>query len=98
MKYLTLSADYLDYSLKDDLGQPADRKVIPLEVREQLEAWNVDYQSIILMTNEERASPEVMETISELDRRGASLAAIIADSLPGAPKVAYYSEGLLRRL
>jgi len=98
MKYLTLSADYIDYSLKDDSGEPLDRALIPSDVLGELRAWNADYQSIILLSVEERASQDVFDKIQHLDVRGVSLAAIVADSVSGAPKVTYYSEGLLRRL
>jgi hypothetical protein len=98
MKYLTLSADYLDYSLKDDSGEPVDRALIPPGILEELEAWNVDYQSIIPLSVEERASKEVLDKIQSLDSRGVSLAMVVANSIPSAPRATYYSEGLLRRL
>jgi hypothetical protein len=98
MKYLILSADYIDYSLKDDLGNSVDRMLMPRIIQDELEAWNVEYQLIIPLSIEERASRETRDKIRDLDSRGISLAAIIADSMADHPKVAYYSEGLMRRV
>jgi hypothetical protein len=98
MKYLTLSADYLDYSLQGDSGEPVDRALIPPDIVGELEDWNADYQSIIPLPTEERASKEILDKIQHLDSRGVCLAANVASSIPGAPKAIYYSEGLLRRL
>jgi hypothetical protein len=98
MKDLTLAADYLDYSLKEDTGESVHPVLLSSEVLRELEAWNSDYQSTICLPVEERASPQVLDKIQHLDARGLTLATIVEDSIVSALKVAYYSEGLQRRL
>jgi hypothetical protein len=98
MTYLVLSADYMDYSLRDPVGEEVDRSTIPSALTAMLEGWNREYQSVIPLSMERRAEPDAARRIEALDRAGQELARLVAQTLPQIREVEYYSEGLLRRL
>ena len=95
MRYLVLSADYLDFSIRDVADGEIDRGGLSTELSQALLAWNSDYQSIIRLTVNERSREDVREQIGELDRRGKMLAQRLASDLPDVREVRYYSEGKL---
>ncbi|GAB3769473.1 hypothetical protein [Microlunatus parietis] len=98
MKYLTLAADYLEPSIRDDgSGEQISpgESGIPADLAQEIRSWNDRYQQVIPASTQQR---ETMKTeISELDQLGLDLAGRIAAAL-GDAKVRYYSEGLLRHL
>ncbi len=100
MKYLTLAADYGQLALRDEQAGPLNAAdlAIPAELADELERWNRRYQQIIPLGTNERRSGETATLIDELDRDGLELAKRLADAFPEGAKVAYYSEGRLRRL
>ncbi len=59
----------------------------------ELESWVSEYQEIIPMTQEQRATEK--EKISKLDIKGISIKQKIIEHFNGDVKVKYYSEGLL---
>lgn len=97
MRYLTLSADYLNPSLRDQSeGRVAiDRAGLPPELVARIVAWNDEYQVVVQLDLSERRA--INSRIEELDESGAALAAEIERALAPS-KVSYYSEGLLRML
>lgn len=95
MRYLTLSADYMEPSLRDEkLGRlDVHRAGLSEDLAARIVAWNVEYQVVIPRgLNERRAMTDLIE---ELDARGAKLAHEVERELTPA-KVRYYSEGWLR--
>ncbi len=98
MKYLTLAADYLEPSIRDD-GSGAQSSPgelgIPADLAQEIRSWNDRYQPVIPASTRQR---DTMKTeISELDKIGLDLAGRISVAL-GDAKVRYFSEGLLRHL
>ena len=100
MRYLTLSADYGDLSLRDEAVGAVDLVSLGLagDLLGDLQAWNSRYQPIIPMDMEERQFDGAAGLIDELDELGLALAGRLADALGGGAKVKYYSEGRLRYL
>src|SRR5262245_51913619 len=100
MMYLTLSADYLEFSLRDEsAGQVSPGKLgLPDELVAELDRWNTRYQPVIPMGTAERQEEGVSSLIRELDQVGQELANRIAGAVLGKPKVRYYSEGWLKYL
>ncbi len=98
MRYLTLSADYIDYSIKDAADGEIDRRELSTELTGALDAWNADYQSIVRLGVSERTSAIIAEQIDVLDHRGKALAEAIASDLADVREVRYYSEGKLAYL
>lgn len=95
MMYLSLSADAYQPSLRDEQEGSVSLDLLPHEIRDQLQAWNSEYQPVVQMTREERAT--AVGLIDDLDRRGMDIASRIETALAPA-KVRYYSEGRLRSL
>lgn len=95
MRYLTLSADYMQPSLRDHSeGQIAvDLAGFSDDLVARLIAWNSEYQVMVPLDLSERRS--LVRSIEKLDARGVALAAEIERALAPA-KVTYYSEGWLR--
>ncbi len=94
VRYLTLSADYKELSLRDESGgqvSPVDLNLAP-ELQRALEAWNLEYQRIIRFDAGQRT--RVAPEIKALDDRGIQLAADIRRACQPEAKVSYYSEGL----
>lgn len=90
--YLTLSADYLRWSLRDaDPGKDALPHLSP-DLRDELDQWNERYQPVVPLDRDARLP--VAELIDELDVQGQDLATRIESALAPA-KVRYYSEGHL---
>ncbi|WP_147915165.1 hypothetical protein [Rhodococcus rhodnii] len=98
MKYLRLSADYSHLGLTAVGAGPVDVRSLdaPRGLVDDLEKWNADYQPIIQMSRNERASEGAQERIRSLDIRGMDLADRLASESAESCKVEYYSEGLLR--
>ncbi|REJ06736.1 hypothetical protein DY023_05110 [Microbacterium bovistercoris] len=99
MRYLVLSADYMDPNLRDDeSGSEFDVDVVN-EVSPSLAAdiveWNNSYQAVIPMDLAARVA--AADLIGQLDGRGLDLAGRIEEELRPA-RVHYYSEGLLKSL
>ncbi|MEU1883356.1 hypothetical protein ABZ470_39135 [Streptosporangium sp. NPDC020072] len=95
MRYLVLSADYLDFSIRDVADGEIDRDGIPAELQDQLRDWNSDYQSIVALGDVDRSEAAVAEQIANLDQRGKVLAGALASILLNVGEVRYYSEGKL---
>lgn len=97
MRYLTLSADYMEARIRDEATGSADVAGVGLSAKltEEIVQWNHEYQYVIPLDLDERRSrsPE----IDRLDEHGRALARRVADELAPA-KVRYYSEGWLRYL
>lgn len=99
-RYLTLAADYLEVSLRDEatgrleLGDLA----LPRDLVEDLVAWNERYQAVIPMDLDERQAEVTSALIEELDGAGQALASRVAQVLADDSKVKYYSEGRLQLL
>ena len=100
MRYLTLAADYQEPSVRDEGSGSVsvDNLGIPAELRDDLLAWNARYQAIVPMSMEERRAGPWAALIDELDRSGLKLAERLGAAVGDDAKVAYYSEGRLRRL
>jgi hypothetical protein len=100
MTYLTLSADYLEFSLRDEGANPVlpSELGLPDELVAELNDWNSRYQIIIPVDMTERQTDEMSSLIRELDESGRQLADHIARVAPVRSKVRYYSEGWLRYL
>lgn len=98
MMHLTLSADYLGFSLRDGAAEVVTPQDLGLsaELVAELDHWNSRYQSIIPMEMAERQEGRPSSLIRELDQAGQELADRIANIVPGKFKVRYYSEGLLK--
>jgi hypothetical protein len=98
--YLTLSADYREFSLRDERAAAVDARElgIPRDLIVDLREWNGAYQRVIPAGSSERGGEPMASQISELDRTGLALAERVAAVLDGDVKVKYYSEGLLRLL
>jgi|GEM_PF-3533391 len=98
MKYLVLTADYGDYSLRSEFEEDAQiRRLLCTELQVRLERWNESYQAVVHLPEADRASDRVAAQIRQLDTEGLALANAIATELRPA-KVKYFSEGLLRHL
>jgi hypothetical protein len=95
MRYLVLSADYMDFSIRDTADGEVDRNELSVQLAEALRAWNAEYQSIVRLSPSERVSGDLPEQIAKLDRRGKALAEILASDLSDVREVRYYSEGKL---
>ena len=97
MRYLTLSADYIDPSLREESEGHLviDRAGLPVDLVARIVAWNADYQVVVPLGLSERRS--LAGHIDELDARGLSLAAEIERALAPS-RVRYYSEGWLTYL
>ena len=97
MRYLRLSADYMDPSLIDKIGGPISPSELNLsaELQSMIAEWNSAYQKVIPLSMVERSDEEWRSTIRILDARGLDLAQVITDELADGTKVEYYSEGLL---
>ena len=98
MRYLVLSADYRSFSLRDEAAaalNPVEQ--LSADLLRRLGMWNERYQPVIPADTSERSTDPLLSLIRELDAEGLLLAAEIAAALPDT-KVAYYSEGELRRL
>jgi hypothetical protein len=98
LKYLTLSADYLQPSLRDELTGESDidQFELPLELINDIVTWNAEYQQIIPLGRDERRIRASL--IDNLDKIGLALADRVASALAEPAKVRYYSEGWLRHL
>lgn len=99
MRYLTLSADYGELSLRDEQAGAIDVVNLgaPQDLVDELTAWNARYQPIISMEMNERQITAA-ELIDELDVLGMELAERLAKAIGDGTKVSYYSEGLLQPL
>lgn len=95
MRYLVLSADYFDFSIRDVADGEIDRDEIPAELQDQLRDWNGDYQPIVTLGDVDRSEAAVAEQIANLDQRGKVLAGALASILLNVREVRYYSEGKL---
>lgn len=100
VRYLTLGADYGEFSLRDEQEGPItpDELGLSAEIAQELVEWNHGYQPIIPMSMGERRDPATASLIDELDRVGLKLAERIASGATHGAKVRYYSEGQLRHL
>ena len=94
MKYLILSADYLQPSIQDeftgeqlDLTDPA----IPASLSSSILKWNGEYQSVIPAMGVARE--RLAEHIDSLDTLGLALARDLECAMANGSKVKYYSEG-----
>jgi hypothetical protein len=101
VKYLVLSADYLEPSLTDARGPGfgLDDVVSDPDLRRAIHEWNRTYQDVIPMDQHQRA--QVIDRIDALDREGLTLCErIVAEcSARGETvKVQYFREGLLQTL
>ena len=98
VRYLTLSADYGQLSLRDEReGQITPAQMgLPSDLLDALTAWNDEYQPIIPLGAGERR--QAASEIEALDQKGLQLAARLADACQEDAKVSYYSEGLGKRL
>ena len=93
MRYLLLSADYHDFSIRDVADGEVGRDELPAELQDQLRDWNGDYQSVITLGEGGRSEAAVVEQIANLDQRGKALAGALTSTLPNVGEVRYYSEG-----
>jgi hypothetical protein len=95
VRYLVLSADYLEPRLRDDSRDDDANswRVLSLELQADLARWNRDYQVVVPMDLAQRT--QAADLIQELDTRGLQLARRISLEV-GPSKVRYYSEGLMR--
>lgn len=95
MRYLTLSADYLQPSLRDDKqgAMAVHQAGLSEELAVRIVAWNAEYQIVIPRGLEERRA--LADLIEVLDASGAALAREVERELAPA-KVRYYSEGWMR--
>jgi hypothetical protein len=100
MRYLTLTADYQQLSIRDKHSGAVDVATLglPDELVTELVAWNDGYQQVVLSEAEKRSVEPLASLIRELDRSGLALAERVAAAVDGGAKVTYYSEGLLRPL
>jgi hypothetical protein len=100
MRYLTLSADYQEVSIRDEGSGAVDIVALrlPDELVAELAAWNDRYQRVVLTEAEKRSVEPLASLIRELDHSGLALAERLASVVEGGAKVKYYSEGLLRPL
>ncbi|AWK70235.1 hypothetical protein CBI38_00235 [Rhodococcus oxybenzonivorans] len=100
LKYIRLSADYLEPSIIDQQEGRTSPQSLSLssELQDVLEDWNLHYQSIIQLSMKERSSGQVKSEIDRLDSEGMVIAQKIATELGDCAKVEYYSEGLLKRI
>jgi hypothetical protein len=98
MRYLRLSADYLEPSLVDPQAGRSTAAELGLfeALSQRIEDWNEQYQHIIALTMPERAAEEIRSLIASLDSEGLELARDIVAETPGGAKVEYFSEGLLK--
>lgn len=98
MKYLTLSADYISFSLKDDYSDSDLSQNLDLHLLDLLNGWNDEYKKIIPLSSKERVP--LSKKIMELDHTGLILAQKIKDSLDSEEKIKikYFSEGNLMYL
>jgi len=83
----------------DDQGEyfELDWLELPAELLSDVFAWNEDYQWIVPLSMEERASGAVRKAIAELDERGLALSSRLCAAL-GIDEVEYFSEGYLREI
>jgi hypothetical protein len=95
MRYLTLSADYLAPSIRDETLGRVDVRDIGMsdDLTARIVAWNEAYQVVIPRGPDERAG--MADLIERLDADGIELADEVQRELAPA-KVRYYSEGWLR--
>ena len=95
MRYLTMSADYLEPSLGDErLGSlDVHQAGLSKDLTARILAWNRDYQTVIPLDHDGRKI--VADLIEHLDAQGMQLARDVEREMAPA-KVRYYSEGLLR--
>jgi hypothetical protein len=98
MRYLTLSADYLHPTLKDDSSDQVNVEELhlPSELVIRLKEWNQSYQAIIPLEPSRRSESATEILITTLDKEGAEIAVAIAEAV--SAKVRYYSEGKLTYL
>lgn len=96
MRYLVLTADYQVSGIKDEFegGLSRDKLELPEGLWDEIEDWVSDYQHIIHLDSNERAS--LIDEITNLDARGLAIKQQIIEFYEGSVKVKYYSEGLLR--
>lgn len=100
MKYFTLAADYMEFSLRDEQVGPVSISdlSLPVALIDDLRDWNSRYQAIIPKSLDERCLEQTASLIEELDLVGLALADRVAEAISGGAKVRYYSEGLLKHL
>lgn len=92
MRYLTLSADHREPSVRDDLTGELDFDLLSEGLASDLRVWNDEYQPVIPLDPRELADEVAL--IARLDRAGVELARRIAREFAPA-KVTYFSEGSL---
>lgn len=97
MRYLTLSANYIEPHLRDEATGDSDIAFSSLSeaLVQQILQWNRDYQPVVSLASGERQARS--NEIDRLDEVGRVLARRVAEELAPA-KVGYYSEGWLRYL
>ena len=101
MRYLTLSADYQEFSLRSaDSPEPIEpgELGLPYGLVAELGAWNRRYQHVVQADAKQRKAEPMASVIRDLDRAGLELANRLAAAAAGGAKVQYFSEGLLRPL
>ena len=100
MRYLTLSADYQEFSIRSADSEPIEPDELGLadDLVAELRAWNRRYQQVVLADAQERNAEPMASVIRDLDRAGLQLADRLAAAVAGGAKVEYFSEGLLRPL
>ncbi|MFK0004324.1 hypothetical protein [Paenarthrobacter sp. NPDC090522] len=96
MRYVTLAADYLEPSIRDEVtgSMDATKWNLTPSLLHEVAVWNAEYQKIIPLDIRDR--PSVAGLIDKLDSQGLELARRIGAELGSSTKVRYYSEGWLK--
>ncbi len=96
MKYLTISPNYTQSCIRDDIEGPIELSCLelPESIVNEIKLWHQRYREIIPLSMDERQ--KISQTIEELDQQGIKIALKIKELLNA--KVKYFSEGKLKYL